>query len=141
MKKIFILFFSLALLSSCSSDDDGGTTGEDQILGKWFVAEINNTGALNIEANDCTRRSFIDFKADFKADSALYAEEGGECNVDNSENDEWSSLGDSRYRFVIPFEGIGAQSGRADFNDNNTSFTFFPDLLSGQGTNIVFEKR
>ncbi len=140
MKKIFILFFSLALLFSCSNDDDGGNSGDDQILGKWFVAEINNTGTLNIDVNNCNRQSFIDFKSDFKADSALYAEEGGECNVNNSENDDWSSLGDSRYRFVIPFEGIGSQAGRAEFN-GSTSFTFYPDLLAGQNTNIVFEKR
>ncbi len=141
MKKIFLLFFSLALLTSCSSDDDGGSTGDDQILGKWFVAEINNTGALNIQANDCNRQSFIDFKSNFKADSALYAEDGGECNVDNSENDDWSNLGESKYRFVIPFEGIGSQTGRVDFNADFTEFTFYPDLFETQNTNIVFEKR
>jgi len=141
MKKIFILFFSLALLTSCSSDDDSGDAGDDKILGKWFVFEINNTGTFNIEANDCNRQSFIDFKANFKADSALYAEEGGECNVDNSENDDWSTEGESRYKFVIPFGGIGAQAGRAEFNEDNTKFTFFPDLFIGQNTNIVFEKR
>ncbi len=141
MKKIFILFFSLALLTSCSNDDDGGTTGDDKILGKWFVAEVNNTGTLNIEINDCNRQSFIEFKSNFKADSALYAEDGGECNVDNSENDDWSNEGGSKYRFVIPFEGIGAQTGRADFNSDFTVFTFYPDLLVGQNTNIVFEKR
>ncbi len=141
MKKIFLLFFSLALLTSCSSDDDGGNAGDDQILGKWFVAEINNTGTLNIEVNDCNRQSFIDFKSNFKADSALYTRVEGECNVDNSENDDWSNLGESKYRFVIPFEGIGAQAGRADFNADLTEFTFYPDLFSGQNTNIVFEKR
>jgi len=141
MKKIFILFFSIAVLTSCSSDDDGGSASDDKILGKWFVTEINNTGAFPIEINDCNRQSFIDFKSDFTADSALYAEENGECNVDNSENDDWSSLGDSRYRFVIPFEGIGAQAGRADFNADLTEFIFYPDFLAGQNTNIVFEKR
>ncbi|TVZ28036.1 lipocalin-like protein [Gillisia sp. Hel_I_86] len=141
MKKIFLLFFSLALLTSCSSDDDERNAGDDKILGKWFVAEINNTGALNIEENDCNRQSFIDFKSNFKADSALYAEDGGECNVNTSENDDWSIVGESKYRFVIPFEGIGAQSGRVDFNEDFTKFTFYPDLFLGQNTNIVFEKR
>lgn len=140
MNKIFLLFFSLALLTSCSSDDDGGNTGDDAILGKWFVAEINNTGTLNLQVNDCNKQSFIDFKMDSKADSAVYAEEGGECNVNNSENDEWSNLSNSRYRFVIPFEGIGSQSGRVEFN-GSTGFTFYPDLLATQNTNIVFEKR
>lgn len=140
MKKIFLLFFSLALLTSCTSDDDEGNTGDDAILGKWFVAEINNTGTLNLQVNDCNKQSFIDFKMDSKADSAVYVEEGGECNVNNSENDEWSNLSNSRYRFVIPFEGIGSQSGRVEFN-GSTGFTFYPDLLVTQNTNIVFEKR
>jgi len=142
MKKIFLLFFSLALLTSCTSDDDGGNAGDDQILGKWFVAEINNTGTFNIEANDCNRQSFIDFKSNFKADSALYSLENGECNVENSENDDWSySEGSDKYTFVIPFEGIGAQTGKAVFNEDNTSFAFYPDLFETQNTNIVFEKR
>lgn len=140
MKKLFLLFFSMALLTSCNSDDEGGNSGSDPILGKWFVAEINNTGALNLEVNDCNKQSFINFKMDSRADSAVYAEDGGECNVNNSEDDEWSNLSSNKYRFVIPFEGIGAQSGRVEFN-GSTGFTFYPDFLASQNTNIVFEKR
>lgn len=141
MKKIFLLFFSLALLTSCSNDDDGGNAGDDKILGKWYVVEINNTGTFNIEANACNTQSFIDFKANFKADSALYSLNDGECTVETSEGDDWSNLGESNYKFIIPFEGIGAQAGEAKFNEDNTKFTFFPTLLSEQNTNIVFEKR
>ncbi len=140
MKKLFILFFSMALLTSCNNDDDITNSGPDPILGKWFVAEVNNTGALNLQVNDCNRQSFINFKMDSKADSAVYAEEGGECNVDNSENDDWSNLGGSKYRIIIPFEGIGSQSGRVEFN-GSTGFTFYPDLFASQNTNVVFEKR
>jgi hypothetical protein len=140
MKKIFLLFFSLTLLTSCSKDDENTNTGPDPILGVWFVAEINNTGALNLQVNDCNRQSFINFKMDSKADSEVHAEEGGECNVTNSENDEWSNLSNSKYRFVIPFEGIGSQSGRVEFN-GSTGFTFYPDFLASQNTNVVFEKR
>ncbi len=140
MKKLFILFFSMALLTSCNSDDDGGNSGPDPILGKWFVAEVNNTGSLNLEVNECNKQSFINFKTGNKADSAVYAREGGECNVNNSEDDEWSKLSSDKYRFVIPFEGIGSQSGRVEFN-GTTGFTFYPDLLATQNTNIVFEKR
>ena len=140
MKKIFILFFSLALLASCSSDDDGGNSGDDQILGKWFVTEVNNSGALNLTVSECNKESFIDFMADNNADSAFYTENGGECTLEDSDTSAWSNEGNSRYKFTIPFEGIGAQSGRVDFN-GSTSFTFFPDILAGQNTNIVFEKR
>jgi len=141
MKKIFLLFFSLALLTSCSSDDDGGNSGDDKILGKWFVAEINNSGALNLSASDCNQQSFIDFKADGNADSAFYSENGGECILEDSDTSSWSNEGSSRYKFTIPFEGIGSQAGRVEFNSSNTSFSFYPDLLIGQDTNIVFVKR
>ena len=33
MKKFFVLFFSIALLMSCSEDDNAST---DPVLGKWF---------------------------------------------------------------------------------------------------------
>ncbi len=140
MKKIFLLFFSLALLTSCSSDDDGGSTGDDQILGKWFVTEVNNSGALNLTVSECNKQSFIDFKADSNADSAFYTENGGECTLEDSDTSAWSNEGNSRYKFNIPFEGIGSQAGRVEFN-SSSSFTFFPDILAGQNTNIIFEKR
>jgi len=140
MKKIFLLFFSLALLTSCSNDDDKNS-GDDKILGKWFVAEINNSGPLNLSASDCNQRSFIDFKADGNADSAFYTENGGECILEDSDTSAWSNEGNSRYKFTIPFEGIGSQAGRVEFNSSNISFSFYPDLLIGQDTFIVFEKR
>jgi len=140
MKKIFILFFSLALLTSCSSDDDGANSGDDQILGKWFVTEVNNSGALNLTVSECNKQSFIDFMADNNADSAFFTENEGECTLEDSDTSAWSNEGNSRYKFTIPFEGIGAQSGRVDFN-GSTSFTFFPDILAGQNTSIIFEKR
>jgi len=141
MKKIFLLFFSLALLTSCTSDDDGGNAGDDQILGKWFVAEINNSAALNLSVSECNKQSFINFKGDSNADSEFYTETGGECTLEDSDSSAWSNEGNSRYKFNIPFEGIGSQAGRVEFNSSNTSFTFYPDLLAGQNTNIVFEKR
>ncbi|WP_026839097.1 lipocalin family protein [Gillisia sp. JM1] len=140
MKKIFLLFFSFALLTSCTSDDDAGNTGDDQILGKWFVTEINNSGSLNLSVSECNKQSFIDFKVDSNADSAFYTENGGECTLEDSDTSAWSNEGNSRYKFNIPFEGIGSQSGRVEF-DSSSSFTFFPDILAGQNTNIIFEKR
>ncbi|RKS53556.1 lipocalin-like protein [Gillisia mitskevichiae] len=140
MKKIFLLFFSLTLLSSCTSDDDSGNAGDDQILGKWYVAEINNSGTLNLTVSECNKQSFIDFNADNNADSAFYTVTDGECELKDSDNSAWSNEGNSRYKFTIPFEGIGSQAGRVEFNESS-SFTFYPDLLSGQNTNIVFEKR
>lgn len=141
MKKIFLLFFSLALLTSCSNDDDGGNTGDEKILGKWYVVEINNSGTLNLTASECNQKSFIDFNANGSAESAFYNENEGECVLEDSETSAWSNEGGFKYKFNIPFEGIGAQVGTASFNEDLTEFTFSPDLLSGQNTNIVFEKR
>lgn len=140
MKKIFILFFSLALITSCSKDDENTNTGPDPILGKWYVVEVNNSGQLNITASECNQNSFIDFKADNNADSEFYNENNGECTLEDSDTSAWSNNGNSKYKFNIPFEGIGSQTGRVDFS-GSSSFTFFPDILAGQNTNIVFEKR
>ncbi|HSM63332.1 MAG TPA: lipocalin family protein, partial [Gillisia sp.] len=113
---------------------------DDEILGKWFVVQVNNSGALNLTVSECNKQSFIDFKADSNADSAFYTEVDGECTLEDSDTSAWSNEGNSRYSFNIPFEGIGSQTGRVDFN-GSSSFTFFPDILAGQNTNIVFEKR
>ncbi|MFD1095424.1 lipocalin family protein [Salegentibacter chungangensis] len=133
MKKIFLLFVSLAVLSSCSSDDDTG--GDDPILGVWFLAEANN--AQGLEVDECNDDSYIDFKADGTAETEFFSDESGDC-IGEKNTSEWSASGDSRYTFNVP--GVGNLSGRVEFSGNG-SFTFYPDLGATQGTNLVFEKR
>lgn len=139
MKKIFLLLFSLALLTSCNKDDDNGG-GNDAILGKWYVVEINNSGALNLQVGECSSQSFIDFKADNTAESSYYSNESGTCVLESSDNDAWTNNGGDKYTFAVPFEDIGSLTGKVVFN-SNSQFTFYPDILAGQNTNIVFEKR
>ncbi len=139
MKKIFLLLFSFALLTSCNKDDDNGG-GEDAILGKWYVVEINNSGALNLQVGECSSQSFIDFKADNTAESSYYSNETGTCVLESSDNDTWTNDGNSKYTFAVPFEDIGSLKGTVTF-DSSSQFTFYPDFLAVQNTNIVFEKR
>lgn len=141
MKKFLALFFCLAMFTACSEDDDAPAEGEDKILGKWYLADITNSGSLNLEVNECTSRSFIEFFAeDNSSTSEFYSETEGVCAVESSDNSTWSNQGGGKYRFVIPYEGIGSQTGRVEFN-GTSEFTFFPDLLIVQNTGIVFEKR
>lgn len=136
MKKFFLLFFSIALLTACSDDNDP-KPGDDPILGKWFIVEINNGGSFQL--TDCSRQSFIVFLNNGSTEPEFYSNNEADCNV-NKEAGVWSNLGDSKYKFEIPFGDFGPISGRVDFT-GETNLTFFPDPLVSLNTNIVFEKR
>ena len=136
MKKIFVLFLSIALLTACNNDDDSNPEN-DPILGKWFIVEINNGGSF--ELTDCSRQSFIVFKDDGTTEPEFYSKTADACIVDTDAG-VWSNLGNSKYRFEIPLGDFGPISGRVEFT-GETTLTFFPDLLVAQNTNIVFEKR
>jgi hypothetical protein len=136
MKKIFVLFFSIALLTACSNDDNPKPE-DDPVLGKWFIVEINNGGSFQL--TDCSRQSFIVFLNNGSTEPEFYSKPAEACIV-NTDAGVWSNLGDSRYRFEIPFGDFGPINGRVEFT-NETNLTFFPDLLVAQNTSIVFEKR
>ncbi|WP_373058991.1 lipocalin family protein [Zunongwangia sp. H14] len=133
MKKIFLLVLSLSLFISCSDDDDAG--GNDDILGTWHLAEVNGTGNLPFEVNECTTRSNITFNSDNTAYSEYYAESDDVCESD-AEEGTWSNEGQSKYSFSIPI--LGRQQGNVNFT-GDSQFTFEPDVLPG--ISIVFEKR
>ncbi|MDT0688414.1 lipocalin family protein [Salegentibacter sp. F188] len=139
MKKIFLLFMSIAVLSSCSNDDDSSGNSENNILGTWGLVEINNAGDFLIPVNECTSQSQITFNSDGTAISEYYMNTDGECTVD-SEEGNWSGGGNNdKYIFRIPI--LGSQPGRVDFNDDYSRFTFYPDALMTQNTHIIFEKK
>lgn len=138
MKKLLLLFMSVATLTACSKDDDDNKDSQDPILGVWYVASIQNGG--NFQLSECNKESSVEFMENNNGISKFYSESNGECNLDNTEEGEWSNLGSSRYKFVIPYEGIGAQSGKVEFN-GDSEFTFYPDILASNNTSIVFEKR
>ena len=142
MKKIFLLFMSLAVLSSCSNDDDASGNSEDQILGTWYLAEVNGTGSLPFEVNECTSQSNITFGTDNTAFSEYYMQTQAGCTVD-AEEGTWNDGEGSKYSFRIPY--LGSQEGTVEFSEDGSQFTFYPDRLqnpdSEDDPNIVFEKR
>ncbi|MDT0686171.1 lipocalin family protein [Autumnicola psychrophila] len=138
MKKIFLLFMSLAVLSSCSDDDEANGTSDDRILGTWFLVEVNGIENLPFEINECILRSNVTFNSNNTANSNYYTGTTSEnCSLDDEEG-RWEKLeGDSKYQLTIPV--LGSQRGTVNFSGDNSEFTFIPDLIPA--ANIVFEKR
>lgn len=133
MKKLFLMLFSIALLVSCSEDDD--TNGEDDILGTWYAVEITNPPIPGLVLSECNQNSNITFNSDFSTSSEFYSEVDGNCEIEDSSESTWSKDGEI-YTFTIPFEGIGQLNGRANFNGD--TFIFTP--IASSDTSIVFEK-
>jgi hypothetical protein len=129
---------SLAVLSSCSDDDDASGNSDDQILGTWGIVEINNAGDFPVSINTCSSQSQITFNSDNTAFSEYYTQTQAGCTVD-SEEGTWSGGDGSKYTFRIPL--LGSQQGTVEFSDDYSEFTFYPDALMTENTNIVFEKR
>ncbi|AVR45878.1 hypothetical protein C7S20_11790 [Christiangramia fulva] len=131
MKKILIMMLSVVALTACSKDDNNNDTGEEKILGTWFLVEAHN--APGIEINDCTTQSNITFNADNTAISEFHAYSDNNC-VSSTDNTTWSKT-ETKYTFNIPT--FGPATGTVTFN--GSKFTFVPDV--SPTTSIVFEKR
>jgi len=140
MKKLLVLFLAATALISCNKDDDNND-GDNKIVGKWYLSEINNSGALNLEVSDCNAKSFIEFKANKAATTEYYNETNGVCTLEPSESSTWSGTEGEKYSFFVPVENIGKLTGKVTFNSDNTAFTFYPDVFITQNTNIVFVKK
>ena len=137
MKKFFVLFFSIALLTACSNEDDPNPE-DDPILGKWFIVEINNIPGSDFTLSECNTNSFMTFNADGTTNSVFHTEIDGNCTAGPSTNSEWRHQS-GIYTFTIPIpelEAFSPLSGTIQFNAN--SFTFTP--TSSPGTTIVFNK-
>jgi len=137
MKKIFVLFLSIALLTACNNNDDSNPEN-DPILGKWFIVEINNSPIPGFSLNECNTKSNMTFNSDGITNSVFHSEIDGNCTAGPSENGEWRHQS-GIYTFTLPIpelEPFSPISGRIQFNAN--SFTFTP--ISSPGTTIVFNK-
>lgn len=134
MKKLFILFFGLAVLISCSSDDDNATE-DDPILGTWFLAEFNNPLEPDASLSDCEKQSFVTFNADNTTYSESYSEVEGECVEADSDTGTWENQGNSVYKITIP--GFDSQTGKVEFVGTNSFIFTNPSL---PGFEVVFEK-
>ncbi|CAM1340550.1 hypothetical protein [Tenacibaculum amylolyticum] len=93
MKKFLATTFILVILFSCSNDDNTGNAN-DPILGKWFLFSNNA-----LEASDCEKRSFIEFKSDGSTVSETYQEINTSCTNTISGNDKWENKGEGLYSF------------------------------------------
>lgn len=136
MRKFLVLFLAIAALTACSEDDNQDNTDDGtRIVGKWFVAELDNP-LTNDELSECNKQSFIEFFADNNAHTEFYAQSNDECQLEDSDDGEWAFLGGNQYRFNIP--GLGAQSGNVDFESDSRFIFTNPSL---PGFRVVFEKR
>ncbi|PIE98435.1 MAG: hypothetical protein CR961_01670 [Polaribacter sp.] len=76
MKKVFLLFVSIAMIgfTSCSKDDDNVT---NPLLGKWRILSVNTTKISNL--NDCTPKSWILFEEETITSKEFEKDENNEC--------------------------------------------------------------
>lgn len=136
MKKLFFMLFSIALLASCSDDDDVNNKDDERIYGKWFVAEAK--GIPGLELDDCNRDSYITFNSDNTTYSEYYTQTGDDCTPEDETESVWEVNGDT-YTFTIPFENLGQVNGDVSFNAEANQFTFTPRAVPSAA--LVFEMR
>ena len=127
------MLFSIALLTSCSEDDDAN--GEDQILGLWYAVEITNPPIPGLVLSECNQNSNITFNSDSSTYSEFYTVIDGECEIEDTTESTWSKSNEI-YTFTIPFEGLGQVNGTATFEGD--TFIFTP--IGSPDTSIVFER-
>ncbi len=135
MKKFFVLFFSIALLTACSEDEEPTT---DPVLGTWFVTEVNNVPGSEFTLSQCNTNSYMTFNAEGTTNSVFYTEIAGTCTAGTQMDSEWSKNA-IIYSFNIPIPELAAINpvfGTIQFNGD--TFTFTPTLFPG--TTIVFNK-
>jgi len=117
MKKLLVLFLSMAFLVACSSDDDNDDNqGPDPIVGTWELVEVS--GAL--EPQFCMEeQSTITFNANNTGSATFYLT-ATECTPTNSTGG-WTNNGDSRYTIAVP--GVGDTPGTVSFSNDRFTFT------------------
>ena len=133
MKKLVILVMCIASLLSCSSDDDTGQSLQDPIVGKWYLFDIQINGTSVISDN-CLYRSFIELNANNSSDGEYYQNSSGSCQLVPVTYPDWTNLGDSVYRFVVPMFGL--QTGEVEFV-GSSKFNFTSDDFPS-GTVVIF---
>lgn len=138
MKKLFLLFLSLSVLTACSSDDDN--TEEDPILGTWFIVEVNNVPGSEFTLSECNKNSTMTFNANGIATSVFHANVEGECIAGEPTDSTWDNQS-GVYTITIPIPeleeaGFDTLTGTIAFTSN--TFIFTPVI--SPGTTIVFER-
>ena len=127
---------SLTVLTACSNDDDANQ--EEQILGTWFIVEVNNIPNSDFTLSECNKNSTMDFNADGTATSIFHAEVEGNCMAGTPTNSTWNNQ-NGIYTITVPIpelEGFNTLTGTIEFTSN--TFIFTP--VVSPSTTIVFEK-
>lgn len=127
MKKIFVLFLSLTVLTACSKDDDSGESGPDPIIGTWVLVD-----ASFVSPEACEQESTINFKQDNTVTGSFYLGEA-QCAVQGSAGN-WQNLGNSVYSVSIPV--AGDVQGTVTFSSTNKFVFTTPSFGS-----FTFEKK
>lgn len=136
MKKLFLLFMSLAILTACSNDDE--SSEKDSILGSWFIVEVNNIPNSNFTLSECNKNSTMTFNEDGTATSVFHSQVGENCVAGTPTNSTWNNQS-GIYTITIPIpelEGFNTLTGAIEFTSN--SFIFTPAI--SPTTTIVFER-
>lgn len=124
MKKLIVLFLSMAFLIACSNDDDSVDQGPDPIIGTWVL--VNATGQL--EGQFCLEKeSTITFNPDNSGSATFYLT-SAEC-APSSSTGGWTNRGSSNYTISVPV--FGDLQGTANFiNANSFTFTTVAGVLT-----------
>lgn len=135
MKKFFLLFISIAMLTACSEDDNSPQTDDgSEIVGTWFLVDAK-AGGVSGNLSDCAKKTFVTFNTDGSASSEFYEETDGTCEVSDSNTGSWDYKGNSVYS--VDVAGYGNLEGTVNF-ESSTRFSFTsPDIAP---VVLVFEK-
>lgn len=133
MKKLLILFLSLAVFTACDKDDDDtDNTGTDPIVGTWVLMDVQPD---LFDPQGCDDSSTITFNENGTGNGIFFLE-SNECEPSTS-SVEWTKT-DNVYTIEIPLPLVGNQPGTVDFQNNNSRFVFSPQGIPG--TSLTFDR-
>ena len=132
MKKLLVLFLSMASLVACSNDDDNTEQGPDPIIGTWVLVDASTP----LDTQFCfDEESTMTFSSNNTGQATFYLGEG--C-TENSAPGTWANNGNSAYTISVPV--LGSLQGSVNFSENNTRFAFTTSVVGIPGT-LTFEKQ
>lgn len=121
MKKLTLLLclVSLISVSSCSSDDDGGSS--DPVIGTWKAYKSFEDGE-EVELSDCYQKYTATFSSDGTCVFESYDEDyDGNCELDIITG-TWENMGDSFYKITHDVDEQGDEENEGvievHFEDN-----------------------